>query len=111
MTDDLTRERIRALNDQLRSTGCGGLTLVTQGVLEHGLVFAARARAAIAKDATFSQASDPYAEHDFGTIDIEGNRLFWKIDYYDLAREFGSPDPCDPKVTSRVMTIMLADEY
>lgn len=111
MTTDQSRERIRALNDQLRSTGNGGLTLVTQGVLEHGLVFAARARAAIAKDATFSKANDPYAEHDFGAIDIEGNRLFWKIDYYDLAREFGSPDPSDPTVTSRVMTIMMADEY
>lgn len=111
MTNDQARERIRALNDQLRSTGNGGLTLVTRGVLEHGLVFAARARAAIAKDVTFSQANDPYAEHDFGAIDIEGNRLFWKIDYYDLAREFGSTDPSDPAVTSRVMTIMMADEY
>lgn len=111
MMHDPTRERIRALNDQLRSTGSGGLTLVTQGVLEHGVIFATRARAAIAKDEAYSQANDPYAEHDFGAIDIEGNRLFWKIDYYDLAREYGSPDPSDPAVTSRVMTIMMADEY
>lgn len=111
MTHDPKRERIRALNDQLRATGSGGLTLVTRGVLEHGLVFAARARAAIAKDVAFSQSDDPYAEHDFGAVDVEGNRLFWKIDYYDLARECGSPDPSDPTVTSRVMTIMMADEY
>lgn len=111
MTDDETRARIRALNDQLRSTGAGGLVLVTRGVFEHGLLFAARARAAIAKDVCFSQANDPYAEHDFGAVDVEGNRLFWKIDYYDLERKYGSPDPSNPDVTSRVMTIMTAEEY
>ena len=30
---------------------------------------------------------------------------------YDRATEFGSPDPTDPAVTTRVLTIMRADEY
>ena len=106
-----TTARVRALNDELRAHGRGGLVLVTRGLLEHGLPFAARVRAAIAKDHTFSQANDPYAEHDFGALVITGNRIFWKIDYYDETRTHGSPDPSDPEVTQRVMTIMLADEY
>ena len=37
--------------------------------------------------------------------------LFWKIDAYDRALEWGSPDPADPRVSRRVLTIMLASEY
>lgn len=106
-----TTARIRALNDELRVHGRGGLVLVTRGLLEHGLPFAARVRAAIARDTSFSQAKDPYAEHDFGALDINGDRIFWKIDYYDETRTQGSPDPSNPDVTQRVMTIMLAEEY
>jgi hypothetical protein len=111
MTDEDRRARIRELNDQLRTTGAGGIVLVTRGILDQGLAFAACARTAVAKDTRFSQHNDPYEEHDFGSIEIAGLRLFWKIDYYDLARQFGSPDPADPEVTTRVMTIMRADEY
>lgn len=103
--------RIRALNDDLRAHGRGGLTLVTRGVFDHGLPFAARVRAAIARDALFTLDTDSYEEHDFGSVEIEGSRIFWKIDYYDLTRTAGSPNPADPSVTSRVMTIMMADEY
>jgi hypothetical protein len=39
-----------------------------------------------------------------------GPWLFWKIDCYDLAGEFGAEDPSDAKRTLRVLTIMLAEE-
>ena len=59
----------------------------------------------------FTEDNDPHGEHDFGTFDFVGERIFWKIDYYDLEMKFGSPDPADPMVTTRVLTVMLADEY
>ena len=40
--------------------------------------------------------NDPYAEHDFGAIKLNGNTFFWKFDYYDLDLQMHSPDPSDP---------------
>ncbi len=34
----------------------------------------------------------------------------FKIDYYDNALQYGSPDPADSNVTRLVMTVMLSDE-
>lgn len=55
--------------------------------------------------------NDPYGEHDFGSLIVDGNKVFWKIDYYDKGMQYASPDPANLSVTVRVMTIMLADEY
>ena len=104
-------ERIRALNDAFRRTFVGGAVMITAGVeampLEQRRSLLAKVRAFDA----FTEDNDPHGEHDFGAIDEGGVRCFWKIDYYDRATEFGSPDPADPAVTTRVLTIMRADEY
>ena len=68
-------------------------------------------RQAIADFSEFNDDNDPHEEHDFGSLTVEGHHIFWKIDYYDSRQEFGSPDPTDPAVTSRLLTIMLASEY
>lgn len=59
----------------------------------------------------FSEGNDPYGEHDFGSVEYEGNKAYWKIDYYDSSLTVGSEDPADPEKTTRVMTIMLTHEY
>ena len=58
----------------------------------------------------FSEANDPYGEHDFGAIEMMGaGKVFWKIDYYDDSdMEFGAEDK---ETAYRVLTIMLADDY
>jgi hypothetical protein len=66
---------------------------------------------ALAAYDAFDAENDPYGEHDFGSFAIEGKRLFFKIDYYDLSLACHSPDATDPNVTRRVLTVMLADEY
>ena len=55
--------------------------------------------------------SDRGGEHDFGAFDYQGQKIFWKFDYYDLNKQFYSEDPADPAQTCRVLTIMLASEY
>jgi hypothetical protein len=57
----------------------------------------------------FCRANDPHEEHDFGSFETEGRTIFFKIDYYDKSLTYHSPDPSDPSVTERVITIMLAD--
>jgi hypothetical protein len=59
----------------------------------------------------FTSDNDPYGEHDFGALDFEGARVFWKIDYYAPDMMHGSDDPTDVENTVRVLTIMLAEEY
>ena len=59
----------------------------------------------------FSEENDPHHEHDFGAFEESGHKVFFKLDYYDPAMQFGSEDPADPSKTSRVLTIMLAEEY
>src|SRR5208283_34661 len=65
----------------------------------------------VATFTAFTPENDPHDEHDFGSFELTGQKFFWKIDYYDAAMEFGSEDPADPAVTTRVLTIMLASEY
>ena len=106
-----TAERIRALNDDFRRTFVGGMVVITAGVeampADQRKSLLAKVRAFDA----FTDDNDPHREHDFGAVDEGGVRYFWKVDCYDRATEFGSPDPADPAVTTRVLTIMRADEY
>ncbi|RDV07383.1 DUF3768 domain-containing protein [Sphingorhabdus pulchriflava] len=104
-------ERIRELNDAFRTTGKDGLTLITPGIQQLGIYAQLLIVDQIRTFDAFDEANDPYREHDFGSIDFQGQRIFWKIDCYDLDMEMYSPDPTDPEVTARVLTIMLASEY
>jgi hypothetical protein len=59
----------------------------------------------------FDTDNDPHGEHDFCSFEIDGDSYFAKLDYYDLEVRFKSEDPSDPTKTTRVLTIMRADEY
>jgi hypothetical protein len=104
-------EAIRALNDELRQNLSTGTALMTAGVAALGAETVARIVKTIAVYDDFCHANDPYEEHDFGSFEADGHTIFFKIDYYDQARSCHSPDPSDPSLTERVITIMLAEEY
>jgi hypothetical protein len=104
-------QRIRALNDVLRRTGDGGQIMVTAALIALGAEFVRRAVACMQTFDAFTDDNDPYQEHDFGAFDLSGERVFFKIAYYDLSLEFGSEDPSDPAACRRVLTVMLASDY
>jgi hypothetical protein len=113
MTDTTvsTIERIRELNDDFRRTFVGGAVMITAGVEampdEQRRSLLAKVRAFDA----FSPDNDPHGEHDFGAVDEGGVRCLWKIDYYNREMTMHSDDASDPTVTTRVLTVMLAEEY
>jgi hypothetical protein len=108
---DAKTQRIRALNDDLRHTLTGGMAMMTPGIAALGREAVDRIVKTIAVFDDFCHANDPHQEHDFGSFEAEGHVIFFKIDYYDNDLTYHSPDPADPAVTRRVITIMLANEY
>ena len=104
-------DRIRALNDELRQHLIGGLAVMTPGIAALGKEAVDQIVKTIAVYDDFCHANDPHGEHDFGAFDADGNTIMFKIEYYDKNLEMHSPDPADPSVTERVITIMLAEEY
>jgi Protein of unknown function (DUF3768) len=104
-------DRIRLLNDNFRSTYVGGRVVMTQGVNALPIDIKARVILAVQAFDQFTEDNDPHREHDFGSFEIEGETYFFKIDYYALDMDGGSEDPADPEKTTRVLTVMRADEY
>ena len=115
------RESVAVLNDQMRAkldSPAPNIWVMTQGIL--GMVDSDPATAVarqielmaiVAGYSAFSEGNNPNGERDFGDFEWQGTRCYWKIDYYDRQTEWGSPDPADPAVTCRVLTILRADEY
>jgi hypothetical protein len=106
-----TAARVRDLNDQLRKHRIGGRVVMTRGIAALGDETVLRVYQAVRAFDAFSPDNDPYGEHDLGTVLVGEHVIMFKIDYYDLDLQYASPDPTDPTVTCRVMTLMLAEEY
>ena len=115
---DEKTKRIADLNDQCRQCVMiptfGKLpckVYQTQGIAalppEDQIIIAAKVR----DFDDFSEGNNPYGERDFGAFDHNGQKIFWKIDYYDKSMTKCSEDPSDPSQTVRVLTILLASEY
>jgi hypothetical protein len=108
---DSKTARIRALNDELRKNFAQGMAVMTPGIAALGAEAVARIVKTIAVYDDFCHANDPHEEHDFGAFEADGHMIYFKIDYFDHDLSMHSPDPADPSVTQRVITITLAEEY
>lgn len=103
---------IKTLNDNFRKTFTGGQVLLTAGIDSMNAEDVANIMLIVQNFNDFTPDNDPYKEHDFGSFMYNGNKIFWKIDYYNRFNScFASENPANPDITNRVLTIMLAEEY
>jgi len=110
MTD--TTGKIAELNDLCRKAmGVAGRAFKTSGISSLPQEDQSEIMEKVETFNAFTPDNDPYGERDFGAFEHNGQRIFWKIDYYDTTMTKGSEDASDPKQTVRVLTIMLASEY
>lgn len=114
MTDKT--KMIRDQNDRLRrgDTSIPGQIIMTTG-LQRLLADNDKApqelALIVAEYDDFTGDNDPHQEHDFGAFEFCGEKVFWKIDYYDEAILYGSNDPSNLAKTTRMLTLFLASEY
>lgn len=102
---------IAALNDLARKTFQGCNVMLTQGIM----AFSEEDQLELLQDIraynAFTPQTDPWGEHDFGSLEFRGRKIFWKFSYYDRASMYHTPDASDAERTTRVLTVMLAEEY
>jgi hypothetical protein len=97
------------LNDLFRTTWLTGTVLLTSGTRSLGHATQSSIVEVMQGFDAFMPDNDPNGEDDFGWVIIDGQKVFWKIDYYDVTMQYGSDDPANSAVTKRVLTIMLAE--
>lgn len=114
---------IAAQNDAFRSAiGTGrqpsidgreipGMVVATQGIQAMSLADQAQILAQVRDFDAWTTENNPHGEHDYGSFTYKGERILFKIDYYDPELTYGSENPADLAQTMRVLTIMTALEY
>ena len=95
-------ERLRTLNDDLRKTGKAARPTSPAAFSRRAPAFVAKACAAVRAFASFTDDNDPWQEHDCATLQVDGETVIFKIDYYDLDMKYLSADarPADPPLTA-----------
>ena len=102
---------IKTLNDKFRKTLLGGKVMLTRGIYSKEQACINEILDSVKTFNNFNENNAPYNEHDYGSFEYEGEKIMWKIDYYDRDFRYYSENPADINKTVRVMTIMLAEEY
>jgi len=100
------RTKIIELNDQFRATFKGGRVQMSRSFYELEPQLRGRALWVLSKCKKFADDS----EHDWGTFIFGGYAFEWRIEYRSAAGAGLSPDPANPDLTFRVLTLeVVAD--
>ncbi|MEM1363436.1 MAG: DUF3768 domain-containing protein [Pseudomonadota bacterium] len=114
--DDRTRDcaRIAEQNDAFRRRQPGGgqgEVVATRAVNDEGPEFVAACLEAVASYDDFNEENDPFGTHEMGFMEVQGKKVWWKLDLYDRAYENGSPNPTSLADTRRVLTVLFPSDY
>jgi Protein of unknown function (DUF3768) len=77
MMTSVYTSKVQQLNDAFRKTITGGQPCLTSGVTALGETFTTKALALVRGFYVFTTENDPYGEHDFGSVTVDGTNLFW----------------------------------
>lgn len=111
LNDEFRRVAVDAALGEASVDQVPGRLVITRGVAALPLADQVALLLKVRLFEAFSEAIDPYGEHDFGIVKLHGDSFYWKIDCYDRNLDYGSEDPADPEQTTRVMTLLCAHEY
>ena len=102
---------IAKLNDDFRKSFIGGEVLLSAGIAAMSSEDKANIVALVQNFDNFTPDNNPYSENDFGSFDYKGEKILWKIDYYDLNNQYHSENPANPDINNRILTIMTVFEW
>ena len=102
---------IAILNDKFRKSFIGGEVLLSAGIAAMSSEDKANIVSLVQNFDNFTPDNNPYSENDFGSFDYKGEKILWKIDYYDLNHKYMSENPANPDITNRILTIMTVFEW
>lgn len=118
MTTTERATKIAALNDALRRdplSGRHGHVMITSGVAAYGSAFTTKVLYALSAltPEDFEPGNDPYGERDFAVFEVDGVKLYGKVDTFEKDSNYlaGAETPDNPETTERVLTILLPEEY
>ena len=104
-------QSIAEQNDDFRLHPSKGTFCLTSGIRALGKDCVREIIDIVRNFNNFNKDNDPYGEHDFGAFYYRNKQIFFKIDNYDREFLYLSPDVTNPKLTNKVLTVMLAQEY
>ena len=105
-------EAVRLINDHCRQTFTGCLIVLTATVAELEIATRAAVLEKVRSFTDFDEDNNPHGENDMAFFDHDGERYFFKFDYYgDASHRTGANDPSDTTNTFRTLTIGTAADY
>ena len=83
------------------------------GTRQLNLMMGQRSLRQLINETPIDPGNDPHGERDFGVVEFEGHKIFWKVDVYanDGTLSWGSETPWDAQLSFRIVTIMLASDW